>query len=478
MASPRLASVRRFAGRLWGWLDASRRVALNLLFAAPDRRAGRACSCAAAPPALRDKTALVLALQGSIVEQRSGSLRDGALRQAARRSAAADAAARRAARARRRGQGRQDRARVVLMLDDFERRRPGHAARGGRGARALQGERQEGRGLGLGLRPAPVLPRRARRARSACIRWALVYLDGFGGYRNYYQRRARPLGVSANVIRVGTYKSAGEPFIANGPSPESLEADALALRRALGDLHRRRREGAQAAGRQRCAQASTSCRSASPRPAATPRKLALDAQAGRRAEDARRAARPDDRARRRRTTEHKTFRQVSFDDYLARLKPRAHGRRDRRRRRRGRDRRRQAPARHASAACRPPTLIRKARDDKDDQGHRAARRLARRQRLRLRAGAARARADARRRQAGRGVDGRRRGVGRLLDLDGVRRDHRRRRDDHRLDRRLRDAADRRQGARQARRPHRRRDAPPGCAAPTTRGGRSTRALPS
>ena len=64
--------------------------------------------------------------------------------------------------------------------------------------------------------------------------------------------------------------------------------------------------------------------------------------------------------------------------------------------------------------------------------------------LRLGAGSARARSDARRRQAGRDLDGQRRGLGRLLDLDRVRRGHRRRVHDHRLDRRLRHPADRRQ----------------------------------
>ena len=53
--------------------------------------------------------------------------------------------------------------------------------------------------------------------------------------------------------------------------------------------------------------------------------------------------------------EHKTFRQISFDEYLARLRPRAHRRRDRRRRRRGRDRRRRGARSARSAACRPPT---------------------------------------------------------------------------------------------------------------------------
>ena len=99
---------------------------------------------------------------------------------------------------------------------------------------------------------------------------------------------------------------------------------------------------------------------------------------------------------------------------------------DRRRRRRGRDRRRPGAGRNDRRAVdRQPD-----QEGARQQGHegaRPARRFARRQRVRLRAGAARARADARRRQAGRRLDGQRRRLGRLLDLDRVRRDRRRRR---------------------------------------------------
>ena len=114
--------------------------------------------------------------------------------------------------------------------------------------------------------------------------------------------------------------------------------------------------------------------------------------------------------------EHKTFRQISFDDYLARLAAAAHRRRDRRRRRRGRDRRRHRAGRHDRRPLDRRADPQGARRQ-GHQGRRAARQFARRQRLRLRAGAPRARADARRRQAGGRVDGRPGGLGRLLDLD-------------------------------------------------------------
>ena len=38
-------------------------------------------------------------------------------------------------------------------------------------------------------------------------------------YRNYYRDALDQLGVTVNLIRVGTYKSFAEPYIGNGPSP-------------------------------------------------------------------------------------------------------------------------------------------------------------------------------------------------------------------------------------------------------------------
>jgi protease-4 len=53
-----------------------------------------------------------------------------------------------------------------------------------------------------------------------------VLLQGFGRYRNYYRDALDKLGVTVNLMRVGTYKSFAEPYIANGPSPAAAEAEA------------------------------------------------------------------------------------------------------------------------------------------------------------------------------------------------------------------------------------------------------------
>lgn len=53
-----------------------------------------------------------------------------------------------------------------------------------------------------------------------------VVLEGLSGYRSYYKDALDRLGVQVHLIRVGTYKSAGEPFILDHASDASKEADA------------------------------------------------------------------------------------------------------------------------------------------------------------------------------------------------------------------------------------------------------------
>ena len=50
-----------------------------------------------------------------------------------------------------------------------------------------------------------------------------VYMTGFGVYRNYYQEATEKLAIKFNVFRVGEYKDAIEPFIRNDMSIESRE---------------------------------------------------------------------------------------------------------------------------------------------------------------------------------------------------------------------------------------------------------------
>jgi len=52
-----------------------------------------------------------------------------------------------------------------------------------------------------------------------------VILQGLGRWRTYYKEGLDRLGMDVHVYRVGEYKSAVEPFLRSGPSPEAVEAD-------------------------------------------------------------------------------------------------------------------------------------------------------------------------------------------------------------------------------------------------------------
>jgi protease-4 len=215
--------MRRLFGGLWRLVDGTRRFVFNLIFLlivvvllAGLFRGGA--------PKLEDKTALVLALNGPLVEQRSGSARDSLLAQARGGEmaqqvqlrdvlSALDAAAR-----------DPKITHVLLVLDDFQ-----------------------GGGLAA-LRDVSAALARFKATGKAVVAWGSNYnqrqyylaaqanevlmhpmgtvlVDGFGRYRNYYRDALDKLGISVDLLRVGNYKDAGEPFVANGPSPASAEAE-------------------------------------------------------------------------------------------------------------------------------------------------------------------------------------------------------------------------------------------------------------
>ncbi|MEM8799594.1 MAG: signal peptide peptidase SppA [Pseudomonadota bacterium] len=60
----------------------------------------------------------------------------------------------------------------------------------------------------------------------------LVFLTGYGSFRNYYQELIEKLSINLHVFRVGTFKSAVEPYIQNEMSPAAREANEV----LLGDL--------------------------------------------------------------------------------------------------------------------------------------------------------------------------------------------------------------------------------------------------
>ena len=73
-----------------------------------------------------------------------------------------------------------------------------------------------------------------------------ILMEGMGRYRLYYRELLQDkLGVDVHLFRVGEYKSAAEPFILDGASPEAKEADLFWMndiwQRYLGDVAKARK---------------------------------------------------------------------------------------------------------------------------------------------------------------------------------------------------------------------------------------------
>ena len=73
-----------------------------------------------------------------------------------------------------------------------------------------------------------------------------ILMEGLGRYRLYYRELLQDkLGVDVHLFRVGEYKSAAEPFILDGASPEAKEADLFWMndiwKRYLGDIAKARK---------------------------------------------------------------------------------------------------------------------------------------------------------------------------------------------------------------------------------------------
>ena len=319
-----LLALQRAAVGFWRFLDGTRRALLNLLLLAV--LVGLlAWALRPGPPALKDKTALVLALSGAVVEQRGESTRRqllGRLSDPARGPgnnavqlrdllAVLDAAA-----------ADPKITHAVLLLDDFT----------GAGlpllrefTAALERFKAAGKPVfawapGYGQRPYFV-------AAHATEVWldpmGSVQISGLGGRRNYYRDLLDRLGISANVLRAGQYKNAGEIFSANAPSPETLRSDA-----GLYDaLWRTWTDGVE---RARKLPAGSVQRELNALPGSL---LALGGDRARLAQESGwvDALKTGEQMRKtliergRASADGKTYEQISFDAYLARLKPKQRG---------------------------------------------------------------------------------------------------------------------------------------------------------
>jgi protease IV len=307
-------------GVIWRSVEGLRRLILNLLFLF--LMVGLVAAWwTSRPTPLKERTVLVIDLEGAVVEQRSGSSRD-ALLGSATGSTTHEVVLRDILQGLDRAAQDPDIISVLLLTDGVT-------------SAGLPTQREVASAL-----------TRFRASGKKVVAWALQYdqrayylaahadevyvhpmggvlIEGYGRYRNYYRDALDRLGVSANVVRVGAYKNAAEPYINNAPSPETLEAEA-GLYQGLWTLYL---EGVEKARRlpaghvQRMIDGLPGNLEASGGDLA---RLALDLKLvdGLMAPDALRTLLIDRGARDDKT---KTFRQMALADYLLRQKPSLEG---------------------------------------------------------------------------------------------------------------------------------------------------------
>ena len=314
------ASARRGFSWLWWLVDASRRVVLNLLVLEIVVVAFVAW-LKSGPPALEAKTALVLDLHGAITEQKAGNFRPsifapiGGLEtqkvqlrdvRSVLEAASADPKIER----------------LVLVLDDLDGAGMAtlHEVAAAIDRFKASGKQVVAWGSSYDQRQYYL----AAHADEVLLHpFGTVYLQGMGRYRNYYRDALDRLGITVNLIRVGTYKSAAEPYIANGPSPAAREADAA----LYGDLWANYTAGVEKSRHLPAGSIGGLIDDLPKRMVAVggdAAKLALDEKLvdGLKTRDQLRALLIERGAK---DEDHKTFRQVSFDEYLGMQSPKGTG---------------------------------------------------------------------------------------------------------------------------------------------------------
>ena len=310
------ARLRRTLAGAWRALDFTRRALLNLLLLA--LLVGVAwLLLRPGAPALQDKTVLVLELQGEIREQRSGSWREQATKRVRGGSpqqmqlrdlltgleaAALDPAI----------------TRLLLLTDGLAGAGPATLREVGA---AIDRFRAAGKPVtAWGANYGQAAYGLAAHADEVLVHpMGQVLIEGYGRHRNYYREAFDRFGITPHVLRVGSYKNAGETWVAAEPSTETLEADRTLLD-ALWRLYTDEVEGlrklpAGAIGRM-IDELPERFSAAGGDAAALAKKEGL--VDGSKTRDELRALMIERGVA---DPKHKSFRQVHFNDYLARVKP-------------------------------------------------------------------------------------------------------------------------------------------------------------
>ncbi|MFX1681630.1 signal peptide peptidase SppA [Mitsuaria sp. CC2] len=217
-----LAPVGRFFGGVWWFLNGTRRVVFTLLFWVILIALIWAAVHGGKP--LQDKTTLVLDIRGDVVEQFSGSPREQAIAQI-KGEARAQTRLRDILRALDAAAKDDHIVQVVLNLDQMGSATPAALHEIEAALTRFKASKKPVVAAGLAFDQRSYYL--AAQATEVYVHpMGGVLIEGYGRYRNYYKDALDRVGISPNVLRVGTYKNAVEPYFANGPSPATMEADA------------------------------------------------------------------------------------------------------------------------------------------------------------------------------------------------------------------------------------------------------------
>ncbi|HQR20191.1 MAG TPA: signal peptide peptidase SppA [Burkholderiaceae bacterium] len=222
MAQPGL--IRRFFRGLWRGIDFSRRLVLNLLFLLIVGVVLFSWLVADRSPRLSPDTALVINIQGDLVEEYTVGAQEAAIAEALGRDRfetrlrdvlmALDSAAR-----------DPQIARVVLVLDDMDSAGLATLREIGSAVERVRGAGKPVFAWGASFTQAQYFL--ASHADEIYLHPSgNVLIRGLGGPRGYYKDLLDKLGVKVNTFQAGRYKSFGEPFTRTGPTPEAQEAEA------------------------------------------------------------------------------------------------------------------------------------------------------------------------------------------------------------------------------------------------------------
>ncbi|MQP75376.1 signal peptide peptidase SppA [Stenotrophomonas sp. MYb238] len=247
---PRRNPIASFFVGLWDVMNFTRRLILNLLFFGLlflvlilfMVAMGKGASSA---KLLQDRTALVIAPEGRLVEQYSTDPVSRALGKALGDTNAEELQLRDLIRAIEAAKNDKKIERVVLDLDKLQ---PSGFASMREVAAALQDLRAAGK---------QVVAFSENMGQSQYLLAAQadeVYLDpmgsllleGLGRYRQYFRAGLQDkLGVDVHLFKVGEYKSAAEPYVLDAASPQAKEADLFWMndvwQRYLGDIAKARK---------------------------------------------------------------------------------------------------------------------------------------------------------------------------------------------------------------------------------------------